>query len=187
MRFPIPRIFYHFARDCRGSIIVEALLVLPVLIWAHAALFVYWDAYRTINEMQKATYSISDLISRTQLTVDDAYLDGIHETLNYILNENDNVTMRVTSFLWDEADAHYKVIWSHGSNPGPPALTNETIKPLASKLPDMSDGDSAILVETTLTYEPPLNFGLNTQSMQQFIVTRPRFLPKICHSGVPCS
>lgn len=181
------RPFHRFIRDDRGSVLVEALMVLPVLIWAHAALFVYWDAYRTINDMQKATYSISDLISRNQTTVNAAYLDGMRTTLNYLLQEDVPAGMRTTSFRWDEADSRYEVIWSKSSDFEAPALTDSSIAALANRLPVMSDGDSAILVETSLPYRPPLNFGINAQVMHQFIVTRPRFLPRICYDGIPCS
>ena len=53
-----------FAKDESGILLAETLILLPLLIWAFLALFVYWDAFRTINVSQKAAYSIADLMSR---------------------------------------------------------------------------------------------------------------------------
>ena len=43
----------RFACNEKGTIIVDAILVLPMFIWAYAALFAYWDAYRSINTVRK--------------------------------------------------------------------------------------------------------------------------------------
>jgi Flp pilus assembly protein TadG len=72
----------RFARDEKGSLVVEAIIVMPMFVWAYAGLFVYWDAYRSINTVQKASYTISDLISRSQASVNDAYIAGMATTFN---------------------------------------------------------------------------------------------------------
>ena len=66
------------------------------------------------------------------------------------------------------------------------ALTTADLAGLVARLPTMSDGDSAILLETRVPYTPPLSFGLEPTTIEQFIVTRPRFLPKICHTSFAC-
>ncbi|MBL4916025.1 TadE/TadG family type IV pilus assembly protein [Szabonella alba] len=179
--------FRRFARDDRGSVTLEAVIVLPVLIWAHAALFAYWDVYRTINTVQKASYTISDLISRQQGSVNNAYLNGMRSTLAYLLDDDQDATMRITSYRWSENRNRYEVIWSNSDMPGKPALTTGTIAELTGALPEMADGDSAILVETEVPYIPALRFGLSPTDIEQFIVTRPRFLTRICHTGYSCS
>ncbi|MFZ1482823.1 MAG: pilus assembly protein, partial [Paracoccaceae bacterium] len=47
-----------------GLVMTEFLIMLPLLVWTFMALFIYWDAFRTINQAQKAAYSVSDVISR---------------------------------------------------------------------------------------------------------------------------
>jgi hypothetical protein len=66
------------------------------------------------------------------------------------------------------------------------ALTTANLADLTTHLPIMSDGDSAILVETTVPYTPPVSYGLEPSTIDQFIVTRPRFLPKLCHTSFSC-
>jgi hypothetical protein len=43
----------------------------------------------------------------------------------------------------------------------------------------MNDGDTVILVETWVEFEPALRIGLEDTTYREFIVTRPRFAPRI--------
>lgn len=186
MLYQLIRQCRRFARDEGGNVVLETLIALPMLIWAHAALFAYWDAYRTINTVQKAAYTISDLISRQQGSVDNAYINGMRSTMNYLLDDDQAGTMRITSYRWSQTNNRYEVIWSNSSIAGKPALTTTSIATLVSGLPAMADGDTAILLETQVPYTPPLRFGLEAMNIEEFIVTRPRFLPRICHVDFPC-
>lgn len=177
----------RFVRDEHGNLIVEGVLVLPILIWAFAALFAYWDAYRSINNVQKATYTISDLISRKQDSVNDAYVAGVRTTMNYLLDANQAGSIRVTSFRWSQADLRYEVIWSRVVGGTKLVLTDATLADLSTRLPKMFDGDSAVLVEAAVPYTPPVAYGLEPTTIEQFVVTRPRFLPRICHVDESCA
>lgn len=176
----------RFARDEKGSLFVEAIIVMPMFVWAYAGLFVYWDAYRSINTVQKASYTISDLISRTQTVVDDAYIAGMRDTFNLMLATPDAGQVRVTSYTWSGVRGQYEVIFSRSPNAAMPELSTADMAGLTDYLPIMADGDSAILVETKLPYTPPIAYGLQPSLLEQFIVTRPRFLPKLCHVSFPC-
>lgn len=41
--------FRAFSRDDRGTLLVEFLFLLPMMIWGFIALVVYWDVFRTMN------------------------------------------------------------------------------------------------------------------------------------------
>ena len=43
----------RFREDQSGTLIAEAVIVLPMMLWAYLAMFVYWDAYRSINSAKK--------------------------------------------------------------------------------------------------------------------------------------
>lgn len=176
----------RFLRDEKGTIIVDAIIIVPMFVWAYAGLFVYWDAYRTINTVQKAAYTISDLISRSQGPVNNAYINGMRETMNYMLNDDQVGEIRVTSYRWSQSRNRYEVIFSRAANNAMAALTTADLVNLRDRLPTMADGDSAILVEARLPYDPPMAFGLQDTTFEQFIVTRPRFLPKLCHVSFSC-
>lgn len=176
----------RFAREEKGGLIVEAVMVMPMLIWAYVGLFAYWDAYRSANTVQKAAYTISDLISRSQGNVDDAYLAGMRTTMNAILDQDQAGQIRVTSYRWSAPHTRYEVIFSRSPDDAMQPLNDANLASLTGRLPTMSDGDSAVLVEATVPYTPPVAFGLSPSTIEQFIVTRPRFLPKLCHTGFSC-
>jgi dTDP-4-amino-4,6-dideoxygalactose transaminase len=58
---------------------------------------------------------------------------------------------------------------------------------IASKLPNLADGDYVVLVEVDVNYHAAFNVGINDQSLKQFIVTRPRFVMPVCLVGAPCT
>lgn len=178
----------RFTRDEKGSLVVDAIIVMPMFVWGYAGMFVYWDAYRAINSVQKASYTISDLISRTQATtgVNDTYIAGMRTTFNTLLDSGNAGQLRVTSYSWSGVRNRYEVIFSRSPNGAMPALTTSDLAGLTNNLPIMSDGDSAILVETQLLYTPPIAYGLEPNLLEQFIVTRPRFVPKLCHVNFAC-
>jgi hypothetical protein len=175
-----------FLRDEAGTIIVDAVLILPAFIWAYAGLFAYWDSYRTINTVQKVSYTVSDLISRSQGPIDDAFIGGMRDTMNYMLDSDQAGEIRVTSYQWIGPASRYEVIFSRSTNAALPVLTTADLANLTTRLPLMSDGDSAVLLETRVPYSPPMAFGLQPTTIEEFIVTRQRFLPRLCHVDVEC-
>ena len=58
--------------------------------------------------------------------------------------------------------------------------------PVRCRVPAMSDGDYVIIVEAEIDYKPAFSIGLGNQVLRQFVVTRPRFVPRICLSGATC-
>ncbi len=177
----------RFGREEDGNIVVEAVLVLPAMLWAYAGMFVYWDAYQSINTVQKAAYTVSDLISRQQGAVDDDFINGMRGTMDYLIATPDAAKLRVTSFRWSAPNNRFEVIWSRSPGGSKTELTTGSIAAMTSRLPIMSDGDSAVLVEADVNYTPPMRFGLEPETISQFVVSRPRYLPKICHVDENCA
>lgn len=215
----------RFGRDEKGAVVVEAVIMLPLLIWAYLALFVYWDAYRSVNTSQKAAYTISDMISRemndTPLTP--AYITGMRDLMKYLVDADQTVKLRVTSVTWSQARTRYEVDWSVSPNAEFDPLTTASIWTVSDRIPTLADGDHVIVVETEVDYKPLTNgFGwvadlssfdwaykdytangrfavgadpgtpqikqnVKNMQMSQFIVTRPRFAPKLCMQGFVCS
>lgn len=226
----LPTLLRRFCRDEKGSLVAEAVIVLPLLIWVYLALFVYWDAYRSINTSQKAAYTISDMISREMNTapLTPAYITGMRSLMKYLIDKDQTVKLRVSSVTWSQARNRYEVDWSVSPDGAFPLLTTTNVVGVKSKIPTLADGDHVIVVETAVTYHPLANgFGwvanLNSfnwsyqdyvgkrtdgserfqrganiaapqisqqvtdMDLKQFIVTRPRFAPKLCMQGFTCS
>jgi Flp pilus assembly protein TadG len=184
----LSRALRRFLRNEDGAFLVDAVLLLPAFVWAYTGLFVYWDAYRAINTVQKASYTISDLLSRNQdvTGINDAYLAGMRTTLNTMIDADQSSKIRVTSYKWSEPNNRYEVIFSRSPDNEMTALTNTNLAAITNRLPLMSDGDSAVLLEVEVSYTPPAAFGLDPTTLEQFIVTRPRFVAKLCHVSFAC-
>lgn len=160
--------------------VVEAVLSLPLLLWAYLALYTYWDAYRTMTMSQKAAYTISDMISREQTPINNAYITGMKNTFDYMMSRDFTSTLRVSSVVYEIDNAEMRIEWSRSTDTNrAPVLTTATLQDLVDHIPDMSDGDTVVVVETWLDFEPALNIGLENQTYREFIVTRPRFAPRI--------
>ena len=151
------------------------------------AMYVYWDAFRMINSVQKASYTISDMVSREMLPIDTNYINGLRDSMDYLVREDTSVKMRLTSITYSQINSRFEVHWSRSPGNVVPQLTTATLQAMISKIPTMADGDYVVLVESWVTYTPLFDVGLDNTEMSQFVVTRPRFVPKICLTGMSCT
>jgi len=53
----------------KGTASVEAAIIFPVVFWAYASMFKYFEAYRAQAVAEKSAYTISDMISRETLAI----------------------------------------------------------------------------------------------------------------------
>lgn len=173
-------------RDESGYMVIEAVLILPILFWAFLALYTFWDAYRSATTIQKAAYSISDLISREQRPINAAYINGMRTAMDQMIAERLDTELRVTSIQQNDANNRFEVLWSCTSGTTTQQklttadLQNTAVdNEIADGIPSMTDGNTVILVEAWVDYDPALNIGITEKRFAQFIVTRPRYSPKI--------
>lgn len=181
------RLTRFLRHDETGTLMAEAVLVLPFMLWSYLALFVYWDNYRAINIVQKAAYTISDMISREQVAITDAYITGLDSMMEYLIDQDQDAKIRVSSITWSDINNRYEVRWSRSAHNAMPQLTTGTVAALAGQLPTLYNGDFVVLVEVEVNYTPAFKVGLGNQTLKQFIVTRPRFVSPICLVGAPCT
>lgn len=168
---------HGFSRDERGSIAVEAVLILPILFWVYLALFSSFHAFRTYTLNQKAAYTIGDMISRETSPLDTAYMMGARGLLGYLTNaRTDDVSVRVTQVKFDAASNGFNRIWSTAEGFQTEA-TDADIGTWQEKLPVMPDGEQIIVVETVFKYTPPFDVGLHQRDIDNFVFTRSRYAP----------
>lgn len=184
---PVKNAIRNFVNDEGGSLLAELVIVLPVLVWSYFALFVYWDAFRSMNTVQKAAYTISDTISREMKTFSPTYVDGLRNVMDYMLDDDQDVKLRLTSITFDEDEDKYIVMWSYSPGNDMPKMTNGMLDDLEFRIPDMADSDYATILETEVPYVPIFNVGMGDQNLTQFIVTRPRFVSPNCLTGEICT
>jgi hypothetical protein len=180
----------RFCRDQSGTLTAEAVIVMPILLWAYLALFVYWDAFKTVNTVQKAAYTVSDLISRETDTdkepLTPAYITGMRDLMQYLIADKQVVGLRVSSVTYSAVRKRIEVDWSVSPDGVLPELTNANIASVEANIPIMADGDHSIIFESEVPYYTSFNIGIGDTVIKQFVVTRPRFVNKICMSGFPC-
>ncbi len=178
----------RFGRDETGVLMAEAVLVLPFMLWSYLALFVYWDSYRAVNTVQKAAYTISDMISREVVAVSDPYITGLDSMLEYMIDQDQDAKLRVTSIYWSDTNNRYEVHWSRSPHGAMPQLTTGSLANMSNRLPEMAGGDFVVLVEVAVNYQASFNVGVGNQTLNQFIVTRPRFktcIPIVANAACP--
>lgn len=181
------RPFGRFAAREEGTIMAEGLIILPLLVWAFIGLFVYWDAFREMNTVQKAAYTLSDVLSRQRTGVNNAYVTGMKQLFDYLVGDSQKTNViRVTSVTRNAVSKKFEVHWSRTSNAvAMPALTTATLQDYQAQIPTMSDNDYAVIVEVRVPYYPIFDVGLGDLKFTEFIVTRPRFRC-IPMDNVPC-
>jgi len=187
MRSKIGKFARDFWNDARGSVSVETVIILPMLLWSATATYVFFDVYKVENTTYRANYTISDMLSRKKEAIDQDYIDGLYTVFKYMTgttDANSNMQFSVVQCLADcssEADRALQLKWSHGVN-GSIDLEAEDLPYVAQYLPLFSAGDELILVQTFTDYVPPFSknlTGFGAREMRTDIVTRPRFGPQL--------
>lgn len=171
---------------------VEAVIIFPLLMWAYAAMFVYWDAFKSQNINLKATYTIADLISRYECPIMNADIEGMNSVYSYLIRSDNGNDIRVSVVSMGVADdgvtPELDLEWSYATG----VMTKyDNLDNVQGKLPIMATGDQLILVDSTMNWEPPLTFalidlGLGNMTFGNSVFTAPRFIPQVLHEE-PCS
>lgn len=170
----------RFGSDEDGLVMTEFLILLPLLIWAFIALFIFWDAFRTINQAQKASYAVSDLISRQRGDVPLSFINGMDDVMAMLAPSASDPRLRVTSVEWDPDNDRHWVLFSRSPGNRMAQLATADMRNLRPSIPAMADHDSVIIVQTEVDYHPIFDVGINSGTFHNFVVTRPRFYRRIC-------
>ncbi|MEQ8923293.1 MAG: hypothetical protein RLO38_22495 [Roseovarius confluentis] len=171
-------------KDEKGSFSVEAILMFPLLVWAFMAMYVFFEGLRESNINLKATYTISDLLSRETDLIDETYLAGVNDVYAWLSRSANPVSMRVTVVRYDAASDSHVSIWSRGVA-GKPDLTQEEVDNIITpRVPIMADASTAIVVETWSTYDPIMDIGLTDTNIHNLVVTTPRFTEQLMLAGI---
>ena len=178
----------RFAKDTQGSITVEFMIWVPVIMLWLAFSVAYYDANKNRNDAAKAAYTISDLVSR-QVEVSDPFFEQIAALQNNLLPRTaSRHDLRVTSIQFleaeDEDDEDVWVVQWSAATDGFIPLTDETLN--TSLFPPIADLDTIILTELAVPFVPIMaNVGINNQTWRLPVVTRPRFVSAIVKTDLP--
>lgn len=159
---PARRALARFRKDMRGSIMVEAVIVLPLLFWALAATYEFFEIHRYKSVREKAAYTVADMLSR-ELSggVNAVYLDNVKALFDEITGDDGNNQLRVSVIRYDSDEDVYAVSWSRvrGTGSGLEPLGDADVSDASDALPIMFDGQEIVLVESRSRYQPALDVG----------------------------
>ena len=184
-----------FGRSEEGTVKIEFIIVFPLILAWIMGSFVFFDAYKTYSRASKATFAVSDIVSR-QTSMDLTTLLALHDIMDALVPWSDNNKwIRITSLEYvkvsgndgcyeEDTDAvcEYRVLWSHASGT-PDTLSNADLtQDVLDILPDIAENDTVILTETHVPYEPLLDtFGLGGMAWSNQQATRPRYVSSIAY------
>lgn len=187
-----------FRDDEEGSMAIELLLVVPILLWVFLSCFVYFDVYRVETNSVRATITLAEMFSRED-TVNSNYLDNTRSVLREMTFEEADPDYRITVFTFSEGvpsdpnDDAYLVVWSDHRGYGGP-VTNDDLITLdnAGRLPAMNPFAQNVYIETRTEYDAPFNIGigpftaidLEDLTFQQDMLITPRG-GRLCYDPTP--
>ncbi len=180
MRTRIIHRLQRFWRTTDGNASLEAVIFIPLMLAILTALFSFHDAFRYKALNVKAAFTISDALSRETDPIDDAYLDGMVSTLEFLTRSEGPYSMRVSMVRWNKWKDAYRIDWSKTRGDFD-RLRNRDLPSIEDQLPNLLHNERVIVVETLTEYSPPFDVpGLDTQELfYNFAFTRPRFAPKL--------
>lgn len=173
------RRLFSVLRKEDGSISVEAMLMLPLLIWCFLGAYVFYDAYRAQFVNAKASYTIGDILSRETNFITPDYMDSIFDLHQFLVARTTPVRLRVSVITYDAADDTYSVVWSENRGGGG-TIDDAALTALVPAIPEMPDQGRAILVQTSMVYNPIYAAGIADMQFDDIVVSRPRFAGQLC-------
>lgn len=172
----------RFRDETRGTVAIEAVILLPILFWAYLAMFSYFDMLRQQTLNQKASFTIADMLSRETNYVNDIYISNAHTLYKSMIRADGTSALRVTVLKWSQDRDRFEIDWSEARGPAQ-AMNNYQARALKDKLPVMPSDERIILVETWTEYEIPFKIGMEDFEMNTFTFVRPRFAPQLQFSN----
>ncbi|WOI57053.1 hypothetical protein [Palleronia sp. LCG004] len=177
---PLPRKrLVRFARCEDGSYSVEAVMILPLLLWVALASMTFIDGYRQQNANLRTTYTIADMLSRQSDPVGPRFVDGLGRIHTFLTQGKNETSLRVTVAIWNEPDGKHELVWSDSTGNAPAPITDVTLAQLSPSIPALSNGSTAIIVETWMDYEPVFKIGLSPHRFHHSAIVTPRFRPQL--------
>ncbi|WP_420860748.1 TadE/TadG family type IV pilus assembly protein [Algirhabdus cladophorae] len=169
-----------FAKDVHGGLSIETVLMWPLLLWAYGAMFVFFDGFKQQNLALKATYTVSDTISREMNALNTQYIDTMHDLMNMLSRARLDTKLRVTMVKWDGVAKKNKVVWSEARGPGIVKYNTNSLQAVADRIPVMPHGEQVVLVQSWSIFEPFMWVGFGGITFENLVTTRPRYVAHIC-------
>jgi hypothetical protein len=148
---------------------------MPLLWWAYFGMFVWFEGYRSIAANNRASYTISDMLSRETNSVTPEYLQGLNKMVDILTQSQYRTVLRVSVVSYDEDNEEHTLEWSYSTEGKNKVADGEVNSKLVPYLPPMPDAAQVIVVETWMAFVPFLNVGIAPKYFESLTTIRPRF------------
>ncbi len=158
--------------DERGASIVEFALLVPVLLLLLLGTVTLFDLFRTLQSVEKATFTVGDMMSR-ESTMSQTTLDVMMTLTRQMVPAARNGGLRVSSVVKQGGKLEVRWTGTSGSN------IPQSDLPLAI-IPDIAEGDSVLLTESFVPHRAFVSlFGFDEIRFGAQAAHRPRFVSRI--------
>ena len=175
----------RFRNDEAGSVMVEAVICMPLVFWTLAATYEFFEVHRYASARDKASYTIADMISREMQPVTPVYMDNAKTVFDMVSNDTGDNQLRVTIVKYDVEEDEYTVKWSEvRGDGGMLPLEDADAEAQRDRLPLMNDGEEVIVIDAASLYAPFFRLGvIDPTLIESRVLTSPRFAPQIVWDG----
>ncbi|MDR9426916.1 MAG: hypothetical protein RI538_11910 [Salibaculum sp.] len=135
-----PSRWRRFVSDESGSISIEAVLWIPVLLAAWLLMVSAAAAYHAVIGNVNGAHAVGDVVSRQTQVLDAADLDDLNALHRLISQSGTGTDVRITTLRFDAADNSFALLGSLAAE-NAPALSQAEVDALANTLPAVPDGD----------------------------------------------
>lgn len=162
----------QFQRSESGATIIEFALLAPVLLSVLLGSVTAFDLFRNAQSVEKATFTIGDMLSRQTSVSASTLNDMLNLMLNVVPSAHDG-GLRISSV--GRQNGAFVVLSSRRVG------TNVPTTPIpANILPDIAEGDTVLVTESFVPHEAMFaGFGLTDITFKANAVHRPRFVTAI--------
>ena len=168
-----------FAEETRGTVAVESIILLPLVVWMYLAMFTFFDMLRMRSMTQKATFTVADAYSRETSKINDTFVSSSFSLFQQMVRDN-SAGLRVSVLRYDPDTDRYLVSWSQKrGTSGGAALNEAAANAMKDQLPNIAAGDEFLLVETWNNYQIPFKIGMDDFEMKSLIFMNPRFTSQL--------
>ncbi|KKB77161.1 hypothetical protein VW35_15705 [Devosia soli] len=164
-----------FFQDQRGASATEFAIFLPVLMALLMGSITAFDLFRTAQNVEKATFTIGDMLAREKGSLNATKLGDMLVLLRNTVPSASDGGLRVSSVAM--VNGQFQVRWSKSVG------TNVPTTPLDANLfPHIADGDTVLLTESFVPHEAMVaGFGINSITFSARAAYRPRFVTAIAY------
>ena len=159
----------RFVRDRRGASAVEFALLAPVLITLLLGAVTVFDLFRTLQNVEKATFTVGDMMSRkTEMSSSD--VNAMLTLMRQMVSSANDGGLRVSSI--SRRSGNLVTDWSRSAGQAVPTTPVST-----TDLPLIAEGDSVLLTETFVPHNAFVaSFGLDALTFRGKVAHRPRLV-----------